>query len=82
MNQTLHKPANTSLKLQERDFIRAEKTDAGTTVVCEKGILWLTQSNDLKDYMLKTGERMTVNQKSTILIEAMSEARVSIVHSN
>ena len=82
MNQTIQKPANTTLALQRRGFFRAQKTNPGTTVICEQGILWLTQSNDLKDYMLRPGDKLVVNQKSTVLIEAMSEARLSIVNSN
>jgi len=82
MNQTTKNPTNTSLQLQRRGFFRAQKINPGTTVVCEQGVLWLTQSNDLKDYMLKPGDRMVVSKKSSVLIEALSEARVSIVYSN
>jgi hypothetical protein len=82
MNQTIKNPTSTSLQLQRRDFFRAQKINPGTTVVCEQGIIWLTQSNDFKDYMLKPGDRMVVSKKSTVLIEALSEARLSIVSSN
>jgi hypothetical protein len=82
MNQTTKNPTNTSLQLQRRGFFRVQKINPGTTVVCEQGVLWLTQSNDLKDYMLKPGDRMVVSKKSNVLIEALSEARVSIVSSN
>jgi hypothetical protein len=79
MNKTLN-TTNTTLQLPRRSFHRALKAQAGTTVVCEQGILWLTQSNDYKDYMLKPGEQLVISKANNVLIEAMSEARVSIVH--
>lgn len=81
MNKTLN-TTNTTLQLPRRSFHRALKAQPGTTVVCEQGILWLTQSNDYKDYMLKAGEQVVINKTNNVLIEAMSEARVSIVYPN
>ena len=82
MTQTTKNANNTYLQLDRRDFFRAQKINPGTTVICEKGILWLTQSDDLKDYMLKPGDKLVVSKKSNVLIEALSEARVSIVNPN
>jgi hypothetical protein len=82
MNQTTHQKTETTLEIQPRGFFRAQKIDPGTTVVCEQGLLWLTQSNDFQDYMLKPGDTLVVSQKSSVLIEALSEARVSIVNPN
>ena len=81
MNKTMKETTNT-LQLPRRSFHRAIKTQPGTTVVCEQGILWLTQSEDFKDYLLKPGEQMVIEKKSNVLIEALSAARVSIVNSN
>ena len=82
MNPTTKTPINTSLKIRQRGFFSAQKTEPGTIFICEQGILWLTQSNDLTDYVLKAGDKLVVNKKTSILIEAMSEARISIVHAN
>lgn len=82
MNLTLKQTSNTSLKLQREDILSALKTKPGTTVVCEKGILWLTQSEDLKDYMLKPGEKMVINKRTNVLIQALSEAKLSIIYPN
>lgn len=82
MNMTLKNPSNTSLQLRRQDVLSALKTQPGTTVVCETGILWLTQSEDLKDYMLQPGEKMVINKRTDVLIEALSEAKLSIIHPN
>ena len=81
MNKTMKETTNT-LQLPRRSFYRALKTQPGTTVVCEQGILWLTQSEDYKDYLLKPGEKMVINKKTNVLIEALSTACVSIVSPN
>ena len=81
MNKTMQE-TNTTFQLPRRSFHRALKTQPGTTVVCEQGILWLTQSEDLQDYFLQPGEQMVIEKKGNVLIEAMSAARVSIVNPN
>ena len=81
MNKSMKETTNT-LQLPRRSFHRAIKTQPGTTVVCEQGILWLTQSEDAQDYFLQPGEQMVIEKKGNLLIEAMSAARVSIVNPN
>lgn len=73
---------HSSIQLHNHDFIHTSKIEPGSTLVCEKGTVWLTRSNDPKDYMLEPGDRMVVNAKSNLLIQALSESRLSIVHSN
>ena len=82
MNLTLKTPANTTLKMLPHDLLNAFKAQPGTTVTCDEGILWLTQSNDQKDYMLKPGETLVIDHRNDVVIEAMSAARVSIVNHN
>ncbi len=82
MNQTLFTHENKSLVLDREDIVNAQDIDAGTTFICESGVLWLTSKNDYKDYMLETGDKLVVNEKKTILIEALSAAKLSILHTN
>jgi hypothetical protein len=82
MNLTTQTPSNTSLQLHTRGFFLAQKIVPGTTVICEQGSLWLTQSDDLTDYMLYPGDKLVVSKKSSVLVEALSEARIRIIYSN
>jgi hypothetical protein len=41
---------------------------------CERGVLWLTQSNDLGDYALRQGESFVASAGSKIVVEAMEDA--------
>lgn len=76
------KIVNSTLQLHNRDLIHAEQVQPGSTVVCEKGILWLTRSDDINDYMLKPGDRLKVSTRSDVLIQALDDARLSIIHNN
>jgi hypothetical protein len=42
------------------------------------GTLWVTLPNDPQDYLLRSGERVTVRRKGTVLLEALTEASFSI----
>ena len=61
MSQTTHSPTDSVLELHPHNLLNADQIDAGTTILCEEGILWLTQSNDMKDYMLEAGDSVTVD---------------------
>jgi hypothetical protein len=82
MNLTRNHPTNTTLELRYQDFHRVGDIQPGTTVICEKGILWLTQVNDHRDYLLKPGERMVISKRNNVLIEALSDAKVDIFYAN
>ena len=82
MENTNQNHTQDTLKLTQWGFYRATEITPGTTLVCEQGILWLTKSNDYKDYMLKSGDKLVVNKKANVLVEALSDARLSILHNN
>jgi len=75
-------PTISTLELHRRSFLQAQNIKPGTTVVCEKGILWVTQSEDLHDYMLESGEKIVIQEKRDVLIEALSDAGLRIVYPN
>jgi hypothetical protein len=52
------------------------------TVVCEKGLLWMTQTGNLQDYTLKPGQHVTLKTKGQVLIEAVSESDMCILYPN
>lgn len=50
----------------------------GTTIVCEQGVLWLTQSGKYKDYILHPGEQFVQKNPGAVVIEAFTDAVFSI----
>jgi len=73
---------NITLQLHPHSVHRINEVEAGMTVVCEDGVLLLTQAGNPQDYTLRPGQRMVVGGKGNILIEAVSESNVYIVYPN
>lgn len=82
MDTTREPKANLKLHLHRRAFHHLSRIKPGMTVRCEDGLVWLTKSKDLQDYMLRPGTSMVVGKRANILIEALSDADVTIVYPN
>jgi hypothetical protein len=82
MNTVRDQKAKMKLHLHRRAFHHVNKIKPGMTVVCEQGLVWLTKSRDPQDYMLRSGSSMVVGKRADVLIEALSDADVSIFYPN
>ena len=71
-----------TLQLHPHCLHRLNKIEPGMTVVCEQGLLLLTQAGNPQDYTLRPGQRVTIGGKGNVLIEAVSEAHLSILYPN
>jgi len=82
MNTVRDQKTKMELHLHRRAFHHMNKIKPGMTVACEQGLVWLTKSHDLQDYMLRPGKSMVVGKRADVLIEALSDAEVSIFYPN
>jgi hypothetical protein len=82
MNTTHENKAKLDLHLHRRAFHHVAKVNPGMTVSCEEGLIWITETNNPQDYMLRPGKSMVIRKRGDVLIEALSEAEVSIIHPN
>ena len=82
MNVTRKTSTDIELQLNRRELQHFGDLKPGTTVVCEKGILWLTQSNDFRDYTLASGQKMVISKQGKVLIEALKESDLQICSPN
>ena len=73
---------NIAIRLHPHSFHHLSKVRSGMTVICEDGLLLVTQSGDLQDYTLRPGQQMVIRAKGSVLIEAFSEAHVDILYPN
>jgi hypothetical protein len=73
---------NLTLQLHPHSLHHLDRVEPGTTVVCEKGLLLLTQTGNPQDYTLRPGQRMVVGGHGKVLIEAVSEAALCILYPN
>ncbi len=77
---TQHK--NVSMKLQPHQVKIVKDVEPGMTVVCDEGIVWLTESNDPQDYALRPGHSVIIRRRGKVLIEAVDEANLHIIYPN
>jgi hypothetical protein len=66
------------LFLQPRQILDLEEKAHQMTIECKSGVLWVTQSGELEDYMLKAGKRYVPKSKGKVVIQAMKESRLAI----
>jgi hypothetical protein len=72
LNTNTH-PKST-IHLRRRNYKRINKIKPGSELLCDNGVLWVTQTGDRKDYILLPGDTMTVTNRGIVLVEAMREA--------
>jgi hypothetical protein len=65
--------------LREKDLYRIDEIKPLTTIVCKKGLLWLTLSGDNNDHVLTDGEKFTLDHRGVVLMEALPDAQVRII---
>lgn len=46
----------------------------GKQLEVAKGVLWVTQEGDPQDYLLKAGERLTLERDGLTLVQALTDA--------
>jgi hypothetical protein len=68
----------TELRLSGRGVFDLLDYRPGTVIFCKKGIVWVTQSNDVEDHILYPGEEFVSDRRGKVLIQAMREAAVRI----
>ena len=67
------------IRMRHHDFQRINTVKPGSTLLCDTGVLWVTQAGDHQDYVLMPGQKMTVTKRGKVLVEAMRDADLYIV---
>lgn len=49
-----------------------------SVIVCLRGVVWITQEHDPRDYVLARGEMFLVTQPGTVLIGGVEDASLQI----
>ena len=64
-------------RLSASEVERLAGVRSGDAIVCNSGILWVTQEGDPEDYLLKKGEQFVANRHGVVVVEAMTDSAVS-----
>lgn len=77
MNQAFH--TKTKIRIPRHAYQRVDGVKPGSTLFCDTGVLWVTQTGDRQDYILHPGQKLTVTKRGKLLVEAMRDADFHIV---
>ena len=69
----------TKIRMPRYAYQRMDGIRPGSTLFCDTGILWVTQTGDRQDYVLLPGQQMTVSKRGKVLVEAMRDADFYVV---
>jgi hypothetical protein len=65
------------IRLQRGKVLRVPQA-AGKTVTAHAGTLWITEQGNPRDVMLRSGERFRLIQNGLAIVEAFSDASLSL----
>ncbi len=71
-------PRNGPIALEQRTLLRV-RNGTGQTILCLKGMIWLTQQNDVRDIVLGAGESFTLDRPGLALLYALNPACATIL---
>ncbi len=53
----------------------------GLEILCQRGRLWITQTNDEKDHFLNSGDKFVISQSGTVVIQGARQGKLRITPS-
>jgi len=66
------------LVLKKHQLVTLNEAQPKMAIECRTGVIWVTHSGDLRDYVLEAGRSCVPNGSGDLLIEAIDDARVDI----
>jgi hypothetical protein len=67
-----------TLRLCRDEMIRLDGDVAGRVISCRKGILWLTQTGNPGDHLIRAGGAFSIERPGAVLISALEEALYTV----
>jgi hypothetical protein len=71
--ENIHTPTEVTLAKHKMWCIEGDRR--GDVISCVNGSLWITQENDLKDYIVETGRNFWVTKPGTVVVQALDDSR-------
>ncbi len=71
-------PALTRLRKGE---LHSHVGDCGHGIAVFEGRVWVTQDNDLRDFVLDAGESFTIERRGRVVVQALSDASLLLLDS-
>ena len=68
------------LLLNQGELLDLGKNLRGMSVICHSGNCWLTQADDSRDLILRSGLEVKIHCKGQVILSAISPCRVQLVN--
>ncbi len=65
-------------RLRRDDGIRLEGDVTGRVISCREGVLWLTQTGNPGDHLIRQGEAVSIERPGRIVISALADSICSV----
>lgn len=65
------------IKLKKGDLWKT-KRNVGLYLLCQEGMVWITQEGDTKDIFLKGGEQFGLDRPGLVIAQALTEVEISV----
>lgn len=64
--------------LPENETMSIDPVPENLRIVCRSGRIWLTQSGDSRDFLLRAGESFNASRRGQLVLWALAAAQVDI----
>ena len=65
-------------RLCRDELIRLDGDDTGRIVSCRNGVLWLTQTGNPGDHLIRAGEAFAIDRPGVVLVSALEESLCTV----
>ncbi len=66
----------------KRNQVVTVRGGLGHSIVCDSGIVWVTQDGDPRDIILRAGQSFTIDRNGPTLVQAFEPGTISITRSS
>jgi hypothetical protein len=69
------------IELSPRELFELNGDSRWRLIICQRGSVWITQAQDMQDYLLEPGDMFLVTLPGVVLVQALQPASVEITPS-
>ncbi len=62
------------IRLNKYETWDLEGDRRGDVISCSNGTLWITQENDMKDYVIESGQSFWVTRRGAVVVQALQNS--------
>jgi formylmethanofuran dehydrogenase subunit D len=75
LNTRVNENKLTEITLTQSKVWSIEGDRRGEVINCLSGVIWITQADDLNDYILEAGDSFWVTKRGTVIVQALQNAQ-------